>query len=75
MFFYRGFAIHGSNEVPGRNASHGCVRVYKEDAQWLNEEFIDLPPKTGTNVTKVIIQPYKVDDKIINIGNKLIHKP
>ena len=27
MYFYEGWAIHGSNSVPARPASHGCVRV------------------------------------------------
>jgi peptidoglycan hydrolase-like protein with peptidoglycan-binding domain len=26
-FFYRGYALHGSNSVPTYAASHGCVRV------------------------------------------------
>ncbi|PJD94348.1 MAG: L,D-transpeptidase [Legionella sp.] len=43
MHFYRGFALHGSYDVPGYRASHGCVRMFIEDARWLNEEFIDLP--------------------------------
>lgn len=55
MFFHGGYAIHASNEVPGYNASHGCVRVFLEDARWLNQEFIDLPHEGGT---KVIIHPY-----------------
>jgi len=43
MHFFRGFALHGSDDVPGRRASHGCVRLFIEDARWLNEEFIQLP--------------------------------
>lgn len=39
MFFSGGFAMHGSYEVPGYHASHGCVRMYTKDAQWLNQEF------------------------------------
>jgi L,D-transpeptidase ErfK/SrfK len=42
MFFHGGFAMHGSYEVPGYNASHGCVRILVDDAQWLNEEFVDM---------------------------------
>jgi L,D-transpeptidase ErfK/SrfK len=49
MFFHGGFALHGSYEVPGYNASHGCVRMYINDAKWLNEEFVN-----GENVTVVI---------------------
>lgn len=51
MFFSKYYAIHGSNDVPNRNASHGCVRVKPADAQWLSRNFI----KVGT---KVIIKPY-----------------
>jgi L,D-transpeptidase ErfK/SrfK len=47
MFFTGGYAIHGSNTVPGYNASHGCVRVFTSDARWLNEQFVDMP---GTRV-------------------------
>lgn len=39
MFFNGGFALHGSYDVVGYNASHGCVRMYIEDAKWLNHEF------------------------------------
>lgn len=46
MFFYGGYALHGSDAVPGYNASHGCVRLYPEDAQWLDEQFT----KIGTKV-------------------------
>jgi len=57
MFFYRGYAIHGSPQVPGYHASHGCVRVFNQDARWLNEVFVDLPRK-GSKGTKVIVYPY-----------------
>jgi len=52
MHFFRGYALHGSNVVPGYRDSHGCVRLFIEDARWLNEEFIDLPggPMQGTRV-------------------------
>jgi peptidoglycan hydrolase-like protein with peptidoglycan-binding domain len=35
MYFYRGWAIHGSNSVPAYPASHGCVRLTRADAIWL----------------------------------------
>ena len=35
QYFYRGWAIHGSNSVPAYPASHGCVRVTRTDAKWL----------------------------------------
>lgn len=61
MFFKGGYAIHGSPIVPGYNASHGCIRVFNEDAEWLNREFIDLPKSGGT---KVIIRSYGRQTKI-----------
>lgn len=39
MFFHGGFALHGSYEVPGFNASHGCIRLMIPDAEWLNQSF------------------------------------
>ncbi|MFN2556294.1 MAG: L,D-transpeptidase family protein [Nitriliruptorales bacterium] len=35
MYFYKGWALHGSNSVPARPASHGCVRLTRWDAVWL----------------------------------------
>ncbi len=51
MHFYRGYAIHGSPDVPNRNASHGCIRVLPKDAKWLNKNFIDVG-------TTVVVRPY-----------------
>jgi len=42
MFFHEGYALHGANFVPDYNASHGCVRMSPEDAQWLNEDFVQI---------------------------------
>lgn len=56
MHFFRGYALHGSTTVPGYRASHGCVRMFIEDARWLNEEFIDLPYGEDKG-TKVVIEP------------------
>jgi hypothetical protein len=55
MHFWRGYALHGSEEVPGYLASHGCVRLFIQDARWLNEEFIDLPGAGGKIGTRVVI--------------------
>lgn len=55
MHFFRGYALHGSDVVPGYRDSHGCVRMFIEDAQWLNEEFIELPGEGGVKGTRVII--------------------
>src|SRR4051812_1234227 len=35
QYFYRGWAIHGSNSVPPWPASHGCIRVTRTDAKYL----------------------------------------
>ena len=35
LYFYEGWAIHGSNSVPAHPASSGCVRLTREDARWL----------------------------------------
>ena len=39
MFFHGGFALHGSPKVPGYHDSHGCVRLFTNDAKWLNQDF------------------------------------
>lgn len=54
MHFLRGVALHGSDTVPGYRASHGCVRIFIEDARWLNEEFIQLPG-VGMKGTRVVV--------------------
>lgn len=57
MFFYRGFALHGSATVPGYRDSHGCVRLFTDDAKWLNHEFVTVrDDDTGVEGTKVIVQ-------------------
>lgn len=56
MHFFRGYALHGSDEVPGYRASHGCIRLFNEDAQWLNEEFIELPGAGGLKGTRILIE-------------------
>ena len=51
MFFSRYYAIHGSYEVPHRNASHGCIRVVPSDARWLSKNFVHIG-------TKIVVKPY-----------------
>jgi len=51
MFFYGGYAIHGSYDVPNYNASHGCIRVTPGDAAWLSGNFIGYG-------TTVIVRSY-----------------
>lgn len=60
MFFKGGYALHASSDVPGYNASHGCVRMYLEDARWLNQEFVELPSKSNPDSgTDVLVLPYE----------------
>ena len=52
MYFYKHlYGIHGSTQMIGYNASHGCVRTFIDDAEWLNKNFVDLG-------TIVIVKPY-----------------
>jgi len=39
MFFKGGYAMHGSYRVPGYNDSYGCVRLFVDDAKWLDTKF------------------------------------
>ena len=55
MHFFRGYALHGSDVVPGYRDSHGCIRMFIEDAKWLNEEFITAPGEGGVIGTRVIV--------------------
>lgn len=45
MHYYRAFALHGSFEAPGYNDSHGCIRMFINDARWLNEKFTTIGTK------------------------------
>jgi hypothetical protein len=50
MTFERGNAFH-AGDLPGRHESHGCVRLFYDDAEWLNREFVEYG-------TRVIVRPY-----------------
>jgi hypothetical protein len=39
MCFY---GFHSSNRMEGKHASHGCVRLFLDDAKWLNQNFAKL---------------------------------
>jgi L,D-transpeptidase ErfK/SrfK len=41
MYFFKGFALHGAS-LPGFHASHGCVRLFNDDAKWLNKHFTEI---------------------------------
>lgn len=51
MHFHKGYAIHGAHQVMHKHVSHGCIHVPIEDAQWLNEQFVDIG-------TKIVVRPY-----------------
>ncbi len=58
MYFHKGFALHGSDDIPGYRASHGCIRMFTPDAKWLNQEFVDMGnEKTNLPGTIVIVRP------------------
>ena len=58
MYFHKGFALHGSDDIPGYRASHGCVRMFTRDALWLNHEFVEvLNDKTNFSGTKIVVRP------------------
>jgi len=54
IFFYGGFAIHGSYEIShlGRPASHGCVRLDPSNAAIL----FGLVQREGTAATTIVVQ-------------------
>lgn len=58
MYFHKGFAMHGSSDMPGVRASHGCVRMFTRDAFWMNREFVvTANPKINFLGTKVVVRP------------------
>jgi lipoprotein-anchoring transpeptidase ErfK/SrfK len=50
-FKHSGEGLHGHDELPDFNASHGCIRLSNEHAEWLSKNFVEIG-------TKVIILPY-----------------
>ncbi len=65
MFFHKGFALHGSDDIPGVRASHGCVRMFTEDAKWLNLNFVELSSeRNGFQGTVVIVRPINDSERV-----------
>lgn len=65
MYFHKGFALHGSDDIPGVRASHGCVRMFVEDAKWLNLNFVELSSDRNNFMgTKVTVRPLNDSEKI-----------
>jgi lipoprotein-anchoring transpeptidase ErfK/SrfK len=54
IFFYRGYAIHGTHEISrlGRRASHGCVRLHPRAARTLYH----LVRRHGPRRTRIVIR-------------------
>lgn len=64
MYFHKGFALHGSDDIPGLRASHGCVRMFIGDAKWLNEQFVSLSSERNDFMgTKVTVRPLNDSEK------------
>ena len=64
MFFHGGQALHGSpGQVVKCNVSHGCVRLFVQDAEWLRYDFVE-PHSEGNSYkgTKVIVKSYSQED-------------
>jgi lipoprotein-anchoring transpeptidase ErfK/SrfK len=61
MYFNNGQALHGEpNGLPGYNASHGCVRLYVNDAEWLRYDFVNGPTETNAyRGTRVVVKAYE----------------
>ena len=58
MYFHKGFALHGADDMPGFRASHGCVRLFTEDAKWLNQNFVETSDAANQHMgTKVVVRP------------------
>ncbi len=65
IYWHKGFALHGSDDIPGVRASHGCVRMFIQDAKWLNQEFVELSNEANKFMgTKVIVRPLNNSEKI-----------
>jgi lipoprotein-anchoring transpeptidase ErfK/SrfK len=46
LYFYDGWAIHGSSYVPAYPASHGCARVSNSDQDWIWDNISNGAPVT-----------------------------
>lgn len=63
MYFHKGFALHGSPDMPGYRASHGCVRMFTRDAEWLNHNFVELSNENNHYLgTKIVIRPVLIKE-------------
>ncbi|MFN0026461.1 MAG: L,D-transpeptidase family protein [Acidimicrobiales bacterium] len=51
LYFYEGYAIHGSPYVPEYPDSHGCVRLSNDDQDWLFDLVNSTVPDAALAVT------------------------
>nr|WP_133130009.1 L,D-transpeptidase [Legionella yabuuchiae] len=64
MYFHKGLALHGSDDIPGYRASHGCIRMFTRDAKWLNHHFVETSKDSNSFLgTKVIVRPLASREK------------
>ncbi len=65
MYFHGGQALHGEpSGLPGYNDSHGCVRMYVSDAEWLRYDFIEGPNASNKfKGTRIVVGQYATPDK------------
>lgn len=54
IHFYRGYALHSGDELTGLASTHGCVNLFLDDAQWLNQQFVNIPGQ-GRKGTLIVI--------------------
>jgi hypothetical protein len=59
IFFYRGYAVHGTTEVRhlGRAASHGCVRLHPDNAATL----FSLARAQGARGTRIVVTSLRLN--------------
>ncbi|MGE0061623.1 MAG: L,D-transpeptidase [Xanthobacteraceae bacterium] len=62
IFFYRGYAVHGTTEVRhlGRAASHGCVRLHPDNAATL----FSLARAQGIRGTRIVVTGLRLDGSV-----------
>lgn len=66
MYFHKGFALHGADDMPGFRASHGCVRMFNEDAKWMNLNFVESSSDVNQHMgTKVVVRPLSTPSTFI----------
>lgn len=60
MYFSDGQALHGEpSGLPGYNASHGCVRMYVSDAEWMRYDFVEGPNSNNKfRGTRILVRNY-----------------